>query len=74
MPLQVSAPLHNGVLYLSFNQDCTCLALGDFKGIKIYSMETRKICYTMDIGAVRSACTISVEIVRYSDRSENPEY
>lgn len=53
MPLQISAPLKNGVLYLSFNQDCTCLAIADFKGIKVYSLETNKICYSRDLGAVR---------------------
>ena len=53
MPLQITTPLASGVLYLSFNQDCTCLAIADFRGIKIYSLESHKICYSYDIGAVR---------------------
>ena len=53
MPLQITSPLRDGVLYLSFNQDCTCLAIADFKGIKIYSLDTHSTCYSYDIGAVR---------------------
>lgn len=54
MPLQLSStPGGGGVAYLSFNQDFTCLAIADFKGIKIYSLDTHNICFSYDVGAVR---------------------
>ncbi|KAK9803652.1 hypothetical protein WJX72_008472 [[Myrmecia] bisecta] len=53
-------PLHNpqsqkGILYMAFNQDYTCISLADYKGIKIYSIDTHKICYQADVGAVSIA-------------------
>jgi autophagy-related protein 18 len=33
-------------------QDSSCIAIADLTGIKIYSLETRKICYQFDVGAV----------------------
>eukprot|EP00884_Botryococcus_braunii_P010545 jgi/Botrbrau1/19492/Bobra.0571s0001.1 len=41
-----------GVLYLTFNQDYTCLSIADYKGMKIYSLETHKMCFSSEIGAV----------------------
>jgi len=51
-------PLHNpksslGILYLNFNQDSSCITIADSSGIKIYSIDTHKLCYTADLGAVR---------------------
>lgn len=51
-------PLHNpksalGILYMNFNQDATCITLADSKGIKIYSIDTHKMCYSAELGAVR---------------------
>lgn len=40
---------------LSFNQDATCIAIADEQGIKIYSLDTHKLCYQQDIGAVSVA-------------------
>ena len=51
-------PLHNqksalGILYLNYNQDATCITIADSKGIKIYSVDTHKVCYAAELGAVR---------------------
>jgi autophagy-related protein 18 len=50
-------PLHHppasNILYMTFNQDYSCISLADYKGIKIYSLNTHKLCYVADIGAVR---------------------
>ncbi|KAK9834076.1 hypothetical protein WJX81_008372 [Elliptochloris bilobata] len=50
-------PLHNqrsslGILYLNFNQDARCITIADAKGIKIYSIDTHKVCYAAELGAV----------------------
>ena len=42
-----------GILYLAFNQDNTCISIADYKGVKIYSLETHKVLYQSDLGAVR---------------------
>lgn len=51
MPLQ--NPPSSSILYMNFNQDYTCVSIADFKGIKIYSLVTHKLCYVADTGAVR---------------------
>jgi autophagy-related protein 18 len=51
--MRVTSPSAVGVLYLSFNQDYTCIAIADYKGIKIYTIEPNRICYSSEIGAVR---------------------
>lgn len=53
--LRLSSPSKAGIRALSFNQDATCIAIADEKGVKIYSLETHKLCYQQDIGAVRWA-------------------
>ena len=57
-------PLHNqksalGILYLNYNQDATCITIADSKGIKIYSIDTHKVCYAAELGAVRCALAFS---------------
>ncbi|GIL62563.1 hypothetical protein Vafri_16758 [Volvox africanus] len=42
----------SGVLHISFNQDCTCVALGSQQGVHIYNVDTHKLCYRYAIGAV----------------------
>lgn len=37
----------------SFNQDNTCIAVADYKGIKIFSLQTHRVCYQADIGSIR---------------------
>ena len=54
MPLH-RPPSAKGILYLAFNQDNTCISIADDKGIKIYSLETHKVLYQSDLGAVRYA-------------------
>lgn len=49
-------PSAKGILYLAFNQDNTCISIADYKGIKIYSLETHKVLYQSDLGAVRYRC------------------
>ena len=55
MPLSAPPSSTKGLLYLSFNQDVTCISLADYKGIKIYSLDSHKICYLADVGAVSIA-------------------
>jgi hypothetical protein len=55
--MRVTSPSAMGVLYLNFNQDYTCISIADFKGIKIYSLDTYRICYSSEMGAVRSETT-----------------
>ena len=62
-------PLHNqksalGILYLSYNQDATCITIADSKGIKIYSIDTHKVCYAAELGAVRCALAFSLLMCR----------
>ena len=52
MPLYRPASA-KGILYLAFNQDNTCISIADYKGVKIYSLETHKVLYQSDLGAVR---------------------
>lgn len=60
MPLY-RPPSAKGILYLAFNQDNTCISIADYKGIKIYSLETHKVLYQSDLGAVRYlACKVPV--------------
>ncbi|EFJ51387.1 hypothetical protein VOLCADRAFT_103431 [Volvox carteri f. nagariensis] len=42
----------SGVLHVSFNQDCSCVALGSQQGVHIYNVDTHKLCYRYAIGAV----------------------
>ena len=46
-------PQGSNILYMTFNQDYSCISLADYKGVKIYSLSTHKLCYVADIGAVR---------------------
>ena len=62
MPLH-RAPSAKGILYLAFNQDNTCISIADYKGIKIYSLDTHKVLYQSDLGAVRYA-RVSAKLVQ----------
>ncbi|PNH10768.1 Autophagy-related protein 18, partial [Tetrabaena socialis] len=48
----MSSGSKSGVLYATFNQDCTCVALGSQQGVHIYNVDTHKLCYRHAIGAV----------------------
>ena len=63
MPLKNPPQEGASILYVGFNQDYTCLSIADFTGIKIYSLDTHKICYQADLGAVRC---LSVPVPRQS--------
>jgi len=56
-----------GLLYVNFNQDGSCVALGTQEGIKIFNVETHKICYNFPVGAVSTVemlfCTSLVGFV-----------
>lgn len=41
--------------HLSFNQDASCIALSDAHGLKIYNLDTHKVAYQSDLGAIRRA-------------------
>ena len=45
-------PSRSGVLFLTFNQDSTCLAIGSHQGVHIYNVDTHKLCYRYAVGAV----------------------
>lgn len=72
MPLH-KPPSAKGILYLAFNQDNTCISIADYKGIKIYSLETHKVLYQSDLGAVSIAemlfCT---SLMAYVGAGEQP--
>lgn len=68
MPLH-RPPSAKGILYLAFNQDNTCISIADDKGIKIYSLETHKVLYQSDLGAVRYAGFIVCSWVEYQQLS-----
>ncbi|KAA6416714.1 MAG: autophagy-related 18-like [Trebouxia sp. A1-2] len=72
MPLH-RPPSAKGILYLAFNQDNTCISIADYKGIKIYSLETHKVLYQSDLGAVSIAemlfCT---SLMAYVGAGEQP--
>ncbi|KAL3132486.1 hypothetical protein ABBQ32_009034 [Trebouxia sp. C0010 RCD-2024] len=72
MPLY-RPPSAKGILYLAFNQDNTCISIADYKGIKIYSLETHKVLYQSDLGAVSIAemlfCT---SLMAYVGAGEQP--
>lgn len=51
MPLS-SKPGSRPILYLSFNQDDSCLAVGSRDGIKIYSLETHAVCFAYPAGGI----------------------
>lgn len=36
-------------------QDYSCLVLADSKGMRIYSVDSKQMCYQIDVGAVRAA-------------------
>lgn len=42
----------SGILFVSWNQNGTCVALGTQQGIKIYSRHTHSICYEHLPGAI----------------------
>jgi hypothetical protein len=44
-----------GLLYMAFNQDNTCLALGTRDGLRIYSIDTHQVVYRKAIGALGCA-------------------
>ncbi|MEW5309428.1 MAG: hypothetical protein WDW38_001317 [Sanguina aurantia] len=56
-----------GIMHVSFNQDCTCVALGSTEGVAIYNLESHLTCYKHAIGAVSIAemlfCTSLVAFV-----------
>ena len=74
MPLQ--NPPSSSILYMNFNQDYTCVSIADFKGIKIYSLVTHKLCYVADIGAVRCEiahlCRTSLNALAVTVTHSNP--
>lgn len=43
----------SGILFLTFNQDSTCVAIGSQQGVHIYNVDTHKLCYRHSIGAIR---------------------
>ena len=43
----------SGLLSVSFNQSGDCLVASDFKGIKIFSIETYRRCLSLDLGSIR---------------------
>ena len=36
-------------------QDYSCLVLADGKGMRIYSVDSKQMCYQIEVGAVRAA-------------------
>ncbi|KAK9826980.1 hypothetical protein WJX74_002611 [Apatococcus lobatus] len=72
MVLQPSSS-SRGILYLSFNQDNTCIAVADYKGIKIFSLQTHRVCYQADIGSISIAemlyCT---SLLAFAGAGEQP--
>jgi autophagy-related protein 18 len=52
MPLQCG-PSSRHLLYLSFNQDYTCVSVATTDGIRIYNIDSQRVCYKNDLGAVR---------------------
>ncbi|KAG2449444.1 hypothetical protein HYH02_005591 [Chlamydomonas schloesseri] len=65
LPLQQGSK--SGVLYVTFNQDCTCVAIASQQGLHIYNVDTHKLCFRHAIGAVRAVemlfCTSLVGFV-----------
>ena len=53
MPLALTPKASKGILYLSFNQDNTCLTVATSDGFKIFSCETHEKVYEDSSGAVR---------------------
>ncbi|KAI8477507.1 MAG: WD40-repeat-containing domain protein [Monoraphidium minutum] len=62
-----------GLLYLSLNQDNTCLALATREGLRIYSIDTHQVVYRNSVGALGLAemlfCT---SLVAYVGAGEQP--
>ena len=52
MALRSSLDSKSGILFVSFNQDGSCVALGTLQGIKIYSRHTHSVCYEHLPGAI----------------------
>ena len=42
-------PLHVGL------QDYSCVVVADAKGLRIFSLDTRQVCYQIGVGAVSAA-------------------
>ncbi|KAK9805371.1 hypothetical protein WJX73_007759 [Symbiochloris irregularis] len=73
MPLQVVSPISQGLVYLTFNQDSTCIAIADARGIKIYSLDSRKIVYSCELGAISLAeMLFSTSLMAYVGSGEQP--
>ncbi len=47
------SPGKSSVLFVTFNQDSTCIALGCVEGLLVYNVETHKLCFRHAIGALR---------------------
>ncbi|GFR50725.1 hypothetical protein Agub_g12982, partial [Astrephomene gubernaculifera] len=71
--MALSSCIKSGVLFVAFNQDCTCVALGSQQGVHIYNVHTHKLCYRYTIGAVSIVemlfCT---SLVGYVGAGEQP--
>ncbi|KAL4427953.1 hypothetical protein ABPG75_002042 [Micractinium tetrahymenae] len=56
-----------GTLFLAFNQDCSCVCVADFRGIRIWNLSTHQLCLDLPLGAISIAkmlfCTSLVAFV-----------
>ncbi|KAG2433269.1 hypothetical protein HXX76_008337 [Chlamydomonas incerta] len=52
LPLQQGSK--SGVLYVTFNQDCTCVAIASQQGLHVYNVDTHRLCFRHAIGAIRA--------------------
>mmetsp|Transcript_47261 Transcript_47261/g.120573 ORF Transcript_47261/g.120573 Transcript_47261/m.120573 type:complete len:371 (-) Transcript_47261:355-1467(-) len=61
------------ILYVAFNQDDSCLCVGTREGVKIYSLETRSVCFSYPAGAISVAemlfCTSLLAFVGAGEQS-----
>ena len=38
---------------MSFNQDGTCICVADFRGVRIFNVQSQEPVFSLDIGAIR---------------------
>ncbi|GAX73703.1 hypothetical protein CEUSTIGMA_g1155.t1 [Chlamydomonas eustigma] len=73
MVLRSALGSKNGILFISFNQDGSCIALGTQHGIKIYSRHTHSVCYEHLPGAIGVVeMLFCSSIVAYVGAGEQP--
>jgi hypothetical protein len=55
MALVCTGGHQQGLHFLAFNQDNSCISMATSEGIRIFNLVTHQICYKNNIGALRRA-------------------